>query len=413
MKKYDQVDKAFDFLVGKENRQEFFTIAELAVATGWKVQTCKTYPTKRWSKYISRDGAQYTTLGLKYLSKEDFRNLHSQKSVEPAKSERSINLKKAREFAMLAVSVYNNPFTEFKTHGFIVNVVIAYTSLFHAIFEKRGVDYFYLNDDGSHKIIDGDKKAWELKTCCEKYWLGRNTPEKSNVFFLIGLRNIIEHRGLPEIDTLTFGECQASINNFEDILINEFGDENALMVNLSLAMQLTRMSQQAQIDALKKVQSKNFTIVKKYIEDYKRDLEQEILESQQYRLRALLVPLIGKKASSSDISIEFINVNNLTEDELEKFDTGIAFIKGVENQFKLKPKKVVELVQKKHKSFNLSTHAKFWKHFDVRPSHVDKTLKGKYCGYIEGFDGYLYNQEWVRKILSVYSDSKELDKVLG
>lgn len=29
MKKYDQVDKAFDFLVGKENRQEFFTIAEL------------------------------------------------------------------------------------------------------------------------------------------------------------------------------------------------------------------------------------------------------------------------------------------------------------------------------------------------------------------------------------------------
>ncbi|MBZ6728680.1 DUF3644 domain-containing protein, partial [Klebsiella grimontii] len=53
MKKYDQVDKAFDFLVGKENRQEFFTIADLAVATGWKVQTCKTYPTKRWSKYIS------------------------------------------------------------------------------------------------------------------------------------------------------------------------------------------------------------------------------------------------------------------------------------------------------------------------------------------------------------------------
>ncbi|WP_278862756.1 hypothetical protein [Klebsiella quasivariicola] len=95
MKKYDQVDKAFDFLVGKENRQEFFTIAELAVATGWKVQTCKTYPTKRWSKYISRDGAQYTTLGLKYLSKEDFRNLHSQKSVDPATSEQSFNLKKS------------------------------------------------------------------------------------------------------------------------------------------------------------------------------------------------------------------------------------------------------------------------------------------------------------------------------
>ncbi|MEC3905109.1 DUF3644 domain-containing protein [Leclercia adecarboxylata] len=39
---------------------------------------------------------------------------------------------------------------------------------------------------------------------------------------MIGLRNIIEHRGLPEIDTLTFGECQAAINNFEDILEKEF-----------------------------------------------------------------------------------------------------------------------------------------------------------------------------------------------
>ncbi|HBQ3099205.1 TPA: hypothetical protein OTQ89_004552 [Klebsiella pneumoniae] len=106
MKKYDQVDKAFDFLVGKENRQEFFTIAELAVATGWKVQTCKTYPTKRWSKYISRDGAQYTTLGLKYLSKEDFRNLHSQKSVEPAKSERSINLKKKQESSLCLLFLF-------------------------------------------------------------------------------------------------------------------------------------------------------------------------------------------------------------------------------------------------------------------------------------------------------------------
>lgn len=413
MKKYHQVDAAFEFLVSKENRQESFTIAELANATGWKVPTCKTYPTKRWGKYISRDGEQYTTLGLKYLSKDDFRNLHSQKNIEPVATERSSSLKKAREFAMLAVSVYNNPFTEFKTEGFIVNIIIAYTALFHAIFAKRGVDFFYLNDDGSFKLISGSKKAWELSTCCEKYWQGKNTPEKSNLFFLIGLRNVIEHRGLPEIDTLTFGECQSSINNFEDILINEFGDENALMLNLSLAMQLTRMSQQSQIDALKKVQSSNFTLIKKYIDDFKQDLEKEILESQQYRLRALLVPLVGKKASSSDIAIEFINVNNLSEKELAQLDSGIAFIKGVENPFKLKPMKVVELVQKKHKNFNRTTHVKFWKYYNVRPSEIDKSLKNKYCGYMEGFDGYLYSQEWVKKILSVYSNPNELKVVLG
>ncbi|MEX5485295.1 DUF3644 domain-containing protein [Proteus mirabilis] len=71
---------------------------------------------------------------------------------------KAILLKKAREFALLAVSTYNNPFTDFKTYGFIVNIVIAYTALFHAIFEKRGDDYFYLDNEGNPKLVDGDKK---------------------------------------------------------------------------------------------------------------------------------------------------------------------------------------------------------------------------------------------------------------
>ena len=145
MSKYNKVDLAYDFLVSREKNQESFTIEELAAATGWKVQTCKTYPTKTWNKFISRDGQQYTTLGIKYISKEDFRHINSQKHMDSIpQSERSINLKKAREFALLAVSIYNNPFTEFKTFGFIVNIIIAYTSLFHAIFSKNGTQYCYL-----------------------------------------------------------------------------------------------------------------------------------------------------------------------------------------------------------------------------------------------------------------------------
>ncbi|MEA4296168.1 DUF3644 domain-containing protein, partial [Klebsiella pneumoniae] len=109
MSKYNKVDLAYDFLVSREKNQESFTIEELAAATGWKVQTCKTYPTKTWNKFISRDGQQYTTLGIKYISKEDFRHINSQKHMDSIpQSERSINLKKAREFALLAVSIYNN-----------------------------------------------------------------------------------------------------------------------------------------------------------------------------------------------------------------------------------------------------------------------------------------------------------------
>lgn len=413
MSNFDKVDLAYDFLVSRERNQESFTIDELAAATGWKVQTCKTYPTKTWNKFISRDGKHYTTLGIKYISKEDFRHINTQKYVDSMpQSERSINLKKAREFALLAVATYNNPFTEFKTFGFIVNIIIAYTSLFHAVFAKNGTPYNYLEADGTPKLVNGQEKAWELKTCCQEYWPGIESAEKANLFFLIGLRNIIEHRGLPAIDLLTFGECQAAINNFENIIIKEFGEDSALMINLALAMQLTRATQQAQIDAVKQFQTQNFNAVKKFIDDYKNELSDNIVESQQYRLRALLVPLVGKNAKQSDLAIEFINVSNLDQDEIEKYESGIAFIKNVENQFKLKPTKVVALVQSKEKSFNITTHTKFWKHYEARPIENDKKFKGKYCGFVEGFDGYLYCHEWVRFILSVYKDKEELKKVI-
>ncbi len=40
---------------------------------------------------------------------------------------------------MLGVSTYNNPLIKFKTYGFIINMTIAFTSLFHAIFEKKAL----------------------------------------------------------------------------------------------------------------------------------------------------------------------------------------------------------------------------------------------------------------------------------
>lgn len=50
------------------------------------------------------------------------------------------------------------------------------------------------------------------------------------------------------------------------------------------------------------------------METYREDLEDDIVESQQYRIRALLVPKLGNHAKSSDIAVEFINVNKLSED---------------------------------------------------------------------------------------------------
>ncbi|MGV6987610.1 DUF3644 domain-containing protein [Testudinibacter sp. P80/BLE/0925] len=228
----------------------------MSLYSGLKTSTCKTYLSKKWYNYIEKSSRNYLSHNLKLISKEQFRKITSQKNaINIYDLEYGNLLGKAREFSLLAVSTYNNPYTQFKTHGFIVNIIIAYTSLFHAIFEKTGINYFYKDNKGNLKIIDGQEKAWKLNKCLKEYWQDRCKAEKANLEFLILLRNKIEHRGLPTLDIIVSGECQAALNNFETLLVNEFGEEYALKTNLAIAMQLSNVSEQSQINAMKEFQT--------------------------------------------------------------------------------------------------------------------------------------------------------------
>jgi hypothetical protein len=411
--RFEHVDKAYKFLVEKEKRGFHFTIKDLVEHTGWKESTCKTYPTKRWHQYIDKDGEQYSSTGIRYLSKDEFRAVHSQKLQKTEDhSTKGILLNKAREFALLAVSTYNNPYTSFKTYGYIVNIIIAYTALFHAIFEKKGIEYCHRDKEGKPIFIDGEEKAWELQECAREYWKAGYTAEKTNIEFLVGLRNRIEHRSLPAIDLAVSGECQSSLNNFENILISEFGDEYALIANLATTMQLTRISQQAQADALKQLQRDNYRVVREYMETFKRDLDDEILESQKYRIRAFLIPKLGNHAKSSDLSIEFVNISQLSEEELDSYEQGVAFIKGVESPYRLRPGKVVDLIKNNILNFNMTMHTKCWKYYKARPLEQDnKSWKSEFSGYSEGYDGYLYSKNWINHLLAVLIDEKEVKKI--
>lgn len=412
MNRNQRVELAFEFMLAKEKAGEAFTMTELAEASGWAISSCQTYPTKRWHQFVQRDGSQYTSTGLIYLSKAEFSLIHSQKLQDPNNlSPKSILLHKAREFALLAVSTYNNPYTEFKTYGFIVNIVIAYTALFHAIFEKKEHNYFHLDEEGNPIIIDGEEKAWELYRCCNEYWRGEDNPETKNLNFLIGLRNKIEHRSLPAVDLATSGECQSALNNFENLLVEEFGDSHALMARLAIAMQLTRTSEQAQLDALKQFQTENYRVVREYMETYKNDLSDDVLESQKYRIRAFLVPKLGNHAKSADLAIEFINVNKLNDNEMENYERGVAFIKGIESPFKLKPGKVVTIVKEKIKDFNPTLHTKCWKYYNARPREMVITFKGEYAAYSEGFDGYLYSRRWAEFLIRQLRNKDEIARV--
>ena len=66
--------------------------------------------------------------------------------------------------------------------------------------------------------------TWDLAECVRRYYLGNNPPQRANLEFMIRLRNKIEHRDHPELDPTLYGEYQAMLMNFEELLASEFGE---------------------------------------------------------------------------------------------------------------------------------------------------------------------------------------------
>ena len=152
------------------------------------------------------------------------------------------NLEKCRLSAITAVDAYNRSGPRFRTAQFLVMIIISWTALLHAIFYRRGTKpWFKHRSRPSHYVkIDGEPKHWDLTECLKEYYGGNSPPERKNLEFLIGLRNKVEHRSLPELDPILFGECQAAVLNLEDLLENEFGYTYALMEQLAVSLQFSR-----------------------------------------------------------------------------------------------------------------------------------------------------------------------------
>ena len=74
-------------------------------------------------------------------------------------------LANARESALAAMRIYNDPVAGYRTETFVVLMVGAWNSLFQAILERDGIDYFERDASGDQVLIDGRAKVlgtWEL-----------------------------------------------------------------------------------------------------------------------------------------------------------------------------------------------------------------------------------------------------------
>ena len=324
---------------------------------------------------------------------------------------------------MLAVEVYNKPAISFRSAGYITLMIIAWTSLFHAIFLRRNIRPYYKKSNGRFDSIDGDYRHWDLKECVKQFWgADVGNAVRKNLELFIPLRNKIEHRQLPVLDAELFGECQALLLNFDAFIGAEFGEKYRLRELLSFALQLFPRGESLAAAAK---HDKTVRDIKKFIDNYRSMITAEALGSGQFSFKAFLIQVANHQSQDS-MAIQFVQYDKLTDEQKIEVSRIPALIKlkhvGVVNADLLKAGDVAKAVQralgnpivKRGKrnvpKFNTDAHMRCWKRYNVRPpGGVEKPefTDERYCQYDRAHGDYLYTKEWVTFITDKMKNEDE------
>jgi len=269
--------------------------------------------------------------------------------------------------------------------------------------------------------VDGEPKHWDLSECVKQYFGEKHPPERKNLEFLIGLRNKIEHRHLPEIDSALYGECQSALLNLEELLVQEFGQKWALAEQLAVALQFSQVVPEEKLKATKALASSAARSVKEYVEKFRGGLASTVLDSMKYSFTVFLVPKVANRASVADVAVQFVKVDEASPEELDRLEKLNVLIREkhipIANLGLYKPGAVVqELRTKVGVPVDLHVHTRAWKYYKVRPpqgdDHPERT-RPEYCIYDETHEDYVYTKAWVNKLLKDLADPEEYERVVG
>ena len=334
------------------------------------------------------------------------------------------HLEKCRTLAVSAVEAYNRPGPRFRTAQYLILMIIAWTALFHAIFYRRGRRPWYRRR-GVQAVryvkVDGEPKYWDLSECLTQYFGSRTPPERKNLEFLIGLRNKIEHRHLPDLDVPLYGECQACLLNLEDLIVKEFGAGFALQEQLAVSLQFSRTTPLQKRAAAKRLASTAAKSVVDYIESFRGRLPTTVLNSMAYSFSVFLVPKVANRANAADASVEFVRVDEASEEELQRLEKLNVLIREkqipIANLDLLKPSQVLDKLEASlGYRPTMNAHTDAWKYFGVRPQYGDphpEHTQADFCVLDRAHGDYLYTQAWVNRLESAFASRDRYREITG
>ena len=336
------------------------------------------------------------------------------------------HLAKARESCLAAVAAYNHPTAHFKTGSYIVLMIIAWTSLLHAVAFKRRLKPWRVQSGSGrgtrYERVGTDYRHWDLAECLQSYYGTDDNAVRANLRFLIGLRDQIEHRNMPELDDELFGECQATLLNFEDVLVSEFGDEFSVNASLAWSLQFSRQIPHEQWRAMQRQRLSSTDSVVEYVRTFRSDLSVDVLNDQRFAYKVFMIPQLANHRSADSLAVEFVHFDPKDQASMDEYANAVVLLKerhvAVRNPASLLPTAVAERVSRAipWKFSAYSHHVACWRYFGVRPAAdaVDPAkCETQYCQWDPTFGTYVYTEAWVERLIDELQDAERFQEVTG
>lgn len=296
---------------------------------------------------------------------------------------------KAKESALCAIKVFNDPLIKFKSEAYIILIVVAWTYLLHAYFRSKAIDYRYFKQNPKRKTYDktkhGAKKHWELERCLSDAACPVDKDTINNLKFLIGLRHEIEHQMTRSLDNYLSGRYQACVLNFNYYLTKLFGPQHALDSYLTYSIQFVELTaDQLQTTQTLKSLPQN---LQAYIASFDGALTHKEYNNPRYSYRLLFKRKLVNRPGQADKVIEFI-------------DPTSELAKTIDKQYWVKK----EVERPKFRATQVATEVRkvgFVK-FRVNPEHVElwkrEDAKNPAKGYgVDVAGSWYWYESWIKR----------------
>lgn len=317
----------------------------------------------------------------------------------------------------LAVDLYNRSGNERQLEAFIVHMNLGWTKLLQARTECDGGELYERDARGwRRKHPEGGYLYKPLRTLLGEQFTVTD-PRLSNITFFQGLRNQIEHRHEAKVAALVAGRTQALLINYEQTLVEWFGQEEALGSELRFPLFVSTITEGAAA-AVKALRAQIPRGVLDWVQDFDASLEPGLTADQRFDFRIYLVAHKGPK-TQADASMTFVREEELTADQRAVLNQVQTIIREkhvpVEDLNGLKAGEVVEQVAARlDATFNMHMHTQAWKFYGVRPpsDSTDRTAtKPQFCYYNGTFEQYTYTPAWVEYLVRHLANAEEYGAV--